>query len=151
VSPGFLTQAPEARLTLMELVDQALRANIIIHTLDVRGLSTVGVSGNETHPGGPDRMQLTSAEALAQSDVMAELAYGTGGTYFHNNNDADEGFRRTADAPDYIYVLGFSPEKLDGKFHKLKVTLSAAGKGGPRKLTVQARQGYYALKPGSGS
>jgi hypothetical protein len=45
-----------------------------------------------------------------------------------------------------MYILGFSPQKLDGKFHKLKVTLS-----GPRKLTVQARQGYYALKPASGS
>jgi hypothetical protein len=44
--------------------------------------------------------------------------------------------------PEYIYVLGFSPQKLDGKFHKLKVTVK-----GPQKLTVQARPGYYALKP----
>ena len=64
-----------------------------------------------------------------------------GGTFFHNNNDLDEGFRRTADTPEYIYVLGFSPQKLDGKFHKLKVTLK-----NPEKLTVQARQGYYAFK-----
>ena len=78
---------------------------------------------------------------------MANLAYATGGTFFHNNNDLDEGFRRTADAPEYIYVLGFSPQKLDGKFHKLKVTVMAqAGSGAPGKLTVQARQGYYALK-----
>ena len=55
-----------------------------------------------------------------------------------------EGVRRTADTPEYIYVLGFSPQKLDGKFHKLKVTLSGA-----EKLTVQARQGYYAFKPPS--
>jgi VWFA-related protein len=151
VSPGFLSQGPEVRQALMELVDQALRANIIIHTLDVKGLSTVGVSGNQGHPGAPGRLSLSSAEASAQNDVMAELAYGTGGTYFHNNNSADEGFRRTADAPDYMYVLGFSPQKLDGKFHKLKVTLSAEGKSGPGKLTVQARQGYYALKLGPGS
>jgi VWFA-related protein len=149
VSPGFLTQAPEVRQALMELVDRALRANVIIHTLDVKGLSTIGVSGNQSHPGAPARLSLSSAENFAQSDVMAELAYGTGGTYFHNNNDADEGFRRTADAPEFVYVLGFSPEKLDGKFHKLKVTLRAEGKSVAGKLTVQARQGYYAAKPTS--
>ena len=88
------------------------------------------------------RSRLDREEALERSDVMANLAYSTGGTFFHNNNDLDEGFRRTADTPEYIYVLGFSPQKLDGKFHKLKVTLN-----GPEKLTVQARQGYYALKP----
>ena len=60
------------------------------------------------------------------------------------SNDLDEGFRRTAYPPEYIYVLRFSPQKLDGKFHKLKVTFS-----GPEKLSMQAREGYYALKPGS--
>jgi hypothetical protein len=57
-------------------------------------------------------------------------------------NDLDEGFRRTADAPEYIYVLGFSPQKLDGQFHKLKVTWK-----GSQKLTLQVRRGYYALRP----
>ena len=98
-----------------------------------------------SHPADPVlRAGLDRDEALAQTDVMAELAYGTGGTFFHNNNDVDEGFRRTADAPEYIYVLGFSPQKLDGKFHKLSVKLAV-----PEKLTVQSRQGYYALTPQS--
>src|SRR5580698_487213 len=54
---------------------------------------------------------------------------------------ANGGFRRTADAPDYLYVLGFAPQKLDGKFHNLKVTVSAGG-----KTTVQQRKRYYAAK-----
>jgi len=74
---------------------------------------------------------------------MAVLADGTGGTFFQNNNDLDEGFRRVSTAPEYYYVLGFSPQnlKLDGSFHNLKVTLKT-----PVKLTVQARRGYYAPK-----
>jgi VWFA-related protein len=144
VSPGFLMQTPETREAVMDLIDLAVRSNIVIHTLDVKGLATSGVSGDSRRPGSPQRLQLTSAEVSAQGEVMAEFAYGTGGTYFHNSNDLDEGFRRTADPPEYIYVLGFSPQKLDGKFHKLKVTFS-----GPEKLTLQAREGYYALKPGS--
>jgi VWFA-related protein len=112
----------------------------------------MNLAGNVSHPANPVlRAGIDRDEALAQSDVMAELAYGTGGTFFHNNNDVNEGFRRTADAPEYMYVLGFSPQKLDGKFHKLKVTLSAEGKSVAGKLTVQARQGYYAAKPTSGS
>jgi VWFA-related protein len=139
VSPGFLTLTPETRQSVMELVDRAVRANIIVHTLDVRGLYTVGLAVNESHPSNSlARLGFDRDEAFAQSDVMAELAYGTGGTFFHNNNDVGEGFRRTADAPEYMYVLGFTPQKLDGKFHELKVKSNRPG------LTLQARQGYYA-------
>jgi hypothetical protein len=53
----------------------------------------------------------------------------------------DAGFAKTA-PPDAFYVLGFSPQKLDGKFHKLKVSLQSS-----EKLDVQARRGYYALTP----
>jgi VWFA-related protein len=143
VSPGFLTLTPDTRQSVAELTDRALRANIVINTLDVRGLYTPVVAPNTNHSSAAvERFRLDREEALARGDVMADLAYSTGGTFFHNNNDLNEGFRRAADAPEYIYVLGFSPQKLDGKFHKLNVTLK-----GPGKLTVQARQGYYALKP----
>ncbi len=143
VSPGFLTLTPELRQALAELIDEALHFDIVVSTLDVRGLNTVMQSPNGMHPSDPVlRQRLDREEALSRSDVMADLAYSTGGTFFHNNNDLNEGFRRTADAPEYIYVLGFSPQKLDGKFHKLKVNVN-----GPAKLTIQSRLGYYALKP----
>ena len=142
VSSGFLSLTPATRQSVTELVDRAVRANIIVHTLDLRGLYTPGLSPNLSHPTNPVlRSGLDREEALARSDVLAELAHGTGGTFFHNNNDVNEGFRRTADAPEYLYVLGFSPQKLDGKFHKLTVKLVGA-----QKLAVQSRQGYYAAK-----
>ena len=89
-------------------------------------------------------MQLYYSSARAMGEVMAELAGGTGGTWFHDNNDLDEGFRRTADSPEVVYVLGFSPAnlKFDGTYHSLKVSLKAG-----RQVTVQARRGYYDLKP----
>ena len=61
----------------------------------------------------------------ARSDVMAELAAGTGASLFQNNNDLDAGFARLASAPEYYYLLAFSPQnlKMDGGFHALKVTL----------------------------
>ena len=74
--------------------------------------------------------------------MLAELADGTNGTFFHNSNDLNEGFKRVAARPEYSYLLGFSPQnlKLDGSFHKLKVTLKDS------KLALQARRGYYAPK-----
>jgi hypothetical protein len=75
--------------------------------------------------------------------VLGEIADGTGGTWFHDNNDLVEGFRRTVAAPEYYYLLGFSPEnlKFDGSYHNLKVSLKK-----PAGLTLQARKGYYAPK-----
>ncbi len=75
--------------------------------------------------------------------MLEELADGTGGIFFHNNNDIDEGFKRVAASPEYSYTLAFSPHdvKFDGRFHKLKVEVNDGS-----NLTVQARKGYYAPK-----
>jgi hypothetical protein len=110
-------------------------------------LYTVGAdasrSGSPTPVTGAIRQQYAMEEASADSDIMAILADSTGGAFFHNSNDIDEGFRQVASTPEYSYVLGFSPQnlKLDGSFHSLKVTLKTT-----EKLTVQARQGYFAPK-----
>ena len=144
ISPGFLTASADAQDRAMAIIDLAVRAGIVINTLDLSGVSGTGV--DLTNPGDLlAHAELDRQDAQARSGVMADLAYGTGGTFFHNNNDMNEGFRRTSETPEFIYVLGFSPQKLDGKFHRLKVSLN-----GHQKLTVQARPGYYAMRP-SGS
>jgi VWFA-related protein len=147
VSPGFLT--PEMETDYMELIDRAVRSQVIINALDARGLYTLVPGGDASVAGSANigaqfiglKMQYQSASAAAESDVMATLADGTGGTFFQNNNDLDEGLRRVSTAPEYYYVLGFTPQnlKLDGNFHSLKVTVKT-----PEKLTIQARRGYFA-------
>jgi hypothetical protein len=134
ISPGFNTMTPEYMQELTDILERAIKANVIISTLDARGLFTdpsLDVSGR----GG----SLTAA--IARADILAELAAGTGGTFYQNSNDLDGGFRQLAAAPEYIYLLGFSPQnlKLDGSFHSLKVTLKNGG-----GVTIQARHGYYA-------
>ena len=73
---------------------------------------------------------------------MAELADGSGGTYFHNSNDLEGGFKQLTAAPEYLYLLEFSVKnvKQDGTYHRLKV--KATGEG----LHLQARRGYFAPK-----
>jgi VWFA-related protein len=146
VSPGFIT--PELQYEYVGIIDRAVRSQVVISTLDARGLYTVVPYGDaSTHAKNSflteGKVLIQTAAASANADLMAALAEGTGGVFFHNNNDFEDGFRRTAEAPEYSYVLGFSPQnlKLDGTFHALAVKLN-----NPQKLSVQARRGYYAPK-----
>src|ERR1700722_18134019 len=144
VSPGFLALTPDLLEGVTALVEGAVRSGIVINSLDPHGPHDLGVYGKFSLSG-QNRFLLANAEAQALGDVMAEFSSGTGGIFFHNNNnDLDEGFRRTAAAPEFVYVLGFSPQKLERIFHKPKVALN-----GPEPLHLQARLGYYAPKPAS--
>ncbi len=154
VSPGFIT--PDLDYELTEVIDRAVRSQVVINTLDARGLYVIVPYGDASHnppvtpgdstfmsPVSTSKSLMETAAASAQDDLLATLADGTGGVFFHNNNDFNDGLRRVSDAPDYSYLLAFVPQnlKLDGSFHSLKVTLKS-----PQKLTLQARRGYYAPK-----
>jgi len=142
-SPGFYMLA-EDREDETRLLDRAIRANVIINTLNARGLYTLGADASkQTYSVAAqnikDRMEHESA--MADEDLLAELAVGTGGRYFHNNNDLYQGFRELATLPEFYYLLGFQPQnlKLDGSFHVIKVALGAKA-----DYALQARRGYYA-------
>ena len=175
VSPGFLT--PDLQYEFYDIVDRALRAQVVINSLDARGLYALIPGGDASQEGHSDIAQgnghaafgngagatagdagstnthvgtggtptphsvLDLQAASAQDSVLSVLAYDTGGTLFHNNNDLDEGFRRLGMTPEYYYIFGFTPQNLknDGKFHTLKVTLKSRP-----KYDLQARRGYYA-------
>jgi hypothetical protein len=83
-------------------------------------------------------------KAFTNNQVMSDFAQGTGGLFFHNNNDLPYGFRQMGSLPEVSYVLGFrrGDTAPDGKYHKLKVTLSES-----RPYVIQARPGYFATPP----
>jgi VWFA-related protein len=143
VSNGFVTLA-EHSSDKTEIMDRAIRANVLINALDARGLYTD--TPDITRQGTNFRTEMVLAQVeraanRAQSDVLAELAAGTGATFFQNNNDLDAGFARLVSAPEYYYLLAFSPQnlKMDGSFHSLKVTLKNV-----KDVSANARTGYYA-------
>ena len=147
VSPGFITST--LQLEASNLVDRATRSNIVINTIDARGLYTPDIGGDIADP--PRDTVRTAgikgsyrvAAQSAQEDVLAQFADGTGGKFYHNRNDVDEAMREAAAAPAYTYLLGFSPQnlKIDGRFHALKVALTSK-----EKFEIQARHGYFAPK-----
>ena len=150
ISPGFIILS--LRQQLGDVIDRALRANVIINALDARGLYAPQPLGDISQKpiflsDRPDLMGKKSLLRLdrerAASEALTSLASDTGGLVFQNNNDLNQGFRRVGALPDVSYVLAFSPQnlKFDGNFHPVKVTLIK-----PKGLTVQARRGYYAPK-----
>jgi VWFA-related protein len=144
ISPGFLTPTPEAMRLKSELVDNASQANVTINAVDARGLYTANLeaSGKGENPGAaPLKTEFRQTSALAQENVMAELADGTGGVYLRHTNRMD--FSSLFAGPRYLYVLSYSPAKVkaDGSYHILKVNVMQRG------FKVQARRGYFAPKP----
>ena len=139
ISPGFYVghdrTAEEA-----ELIDSAVHSKVLIDALDVGGVGGGAITPVDPY-GYPDRTGYQQQRPSPNNPItLTELAHGTGGVYVAAGNDLDTGFRKLA-TPESYYVLGFSPAgvKADGSFHELKVRLKD-----PRKLSVQARGGYYA-------
>jgi VWFA-related protein len=149
-SSGFLTQ------TLAEkqdrVIDAALNANVIINSLDAKGL-VADVPGYD-EDGRPMGLsagilpaiydQLKAANREYQNDPLAILAEGTGGHFYHNRNDLDVGLKEMASVPDVSYILTFSPAALkrNGAAHSLKVKLAD-----PHGFSISARRGYVAPSP----
>ncbi len=148
VSPGFLV-TDSNHFEITEAIEQATRAKVIINSLDARGLAVYGLPDASTqvlNANGQDiaiKGMYERTSAMLEGDILGELADATSGAWFHDNNDYKAGFLKVAATPEIIYILGFSPEnlKLDGAYHKLKVTLSS-----PKGFALQARRGYYAPK-----
>jgi VWFA-related protein len=144
MSPGFLTVVPEAMTDKSRILDLAARSNVTISALDARGLYTTELDASEEGTQttralmtGDDGQRHRDSMSLHE-DVMAELADGTGGTFFHNSNDLEGGLQKLAAAPEYVYLLELSLEnvKPDGTYHRLKVNVDQEG------LKLQARRGY---------
>jgi VWFA-related protein len=147
VSSGFLTLTSQGVAWESQLLDLAAQYNVIISALDSRGLYVSEIDASERGVGSAFSTRLKSeyrrSSMSSNEKVMAELAAGTGGTYFHNSNDLEKGFRRITQAPESMYLLEFSLRdiKQDGRYHDLKVKVNG------NDLKIQARHGYFAPKP----
>jgi VWFA-related protein len=144
MSPGYFV-LPSMHLSEEAVIDRATKENVVINTIDARGLWVSSVydasSPATTASVSPVKTLYTFRDEESRFAPLADLADGTGGVYFHDRNDIDQGLLHAAAEPEVSYVLGFTPQnlKLDGKYHTLKVTIM-----GKQKWGLQARHGYFA-------
>jgi VWFA-related protein len=149
-SSGFLGQTLEQQK--QALIENAIEDGVIINSLDSKGMYSEGPPG--CRPTDPDPSQCMTGgrgftyETMAVGDrlmlvnsAMADIAHGTGGEFFHNNNDLHAGLRQLGVPPEVTYRISFKPEGVvaDGSYHKLKVKVTHPG-----NFEVEARPGYFA-------
>jgi VWFA-related protein len=169
ISDGFrfydgedLSRAKRTERRLQNLIDQAARASVVIHTMNASGLLKVSaaaedsladsgtVSGART-PDGPRGMgQLMSDRAADIFETQAGLtllAEQTGGTAVHNTNDLGAGIRRVMNDESGYYLIGYQPDEstFDARtgrrlFHKLSLKVTRPG-----KFKVRMRDGFFGV------
>src|SRR5579872_3028708 len=116
-----------SKIGLGHVMDHARTNDVMVYAI---GLVNEYFNGRQRVRSQPDR-------------GLKKLAEDTGGGYFELKRTADLGetFTRVAEELHSQYVLGFSPETMDGKVHKLDVRVKKPG------MTARARKSYLAAKP----
>jgi Ca-activated chloride channel family protein len=118
-----------SKVGLGKVMDRARAKDVMVYAI---GLENEYFNGQQRVRSSPDR-------------GLKKLAEDTGGGFFLLKRTADLGdtFTRVAQELHSQYVLGFSPEALDGKVHKLEVRVKKSG------MTARARKSYVAASAGT--
>jgi VWFA-related protein len=100
------------------ILREANRGNVVIHTLDPRGLG----------------------QGIFPHDTLYRLAAETGGQAIVNTNNLIAGLERVIQDASHHYLIGYTPtrEVNDGKFHRFEVKVKRRG------VRTVARKGYWA-------
>ncbi len=131
-------------VSLKNAMQRAQREDVMVYAIGLmgRGFSPGRMGGGRGRggwggPGGPGGR---GGMLQKPDEGLAKIAAESGGGYFElqSTNDLASTFARVADELHHQYALGFSPQKLDGKTHKLEVRLKRSG------MTARARKSYYA-------
>lgn len=128
------------------VVKVAARSNVVINTIDSRGLyvqSWVDASSSGTTPKvAPSVMMAMTSTQTEAGLTLGEFAAATGGTSYQNSNDLLAGIRRAvAEGRDY-YTLSYVPVNatMDGRFRRISVEVKG------RNVTLRAKRGYWATE-----
>lgn len=143
--------------TFNVLTDNALRAGVVINTMDVRGLQARGavasfadtpaksslgggtIAGSDENMTGRVDFALLGDQSLTGGLTLSSLAQTTGGVSVQNTNNFAAGFERVLGRSRAYYRLAFRPsERFDNKFHKLDIKVRRPG------ARVYRPEGYVA-------
>ena len=120
-------------MSFMDVQRRAQEADVMVYA--------IGLEGRDAAVGGGGG--IGGAFGASRPDPgLPAIAGETGGGYFELRSAADLGttFERVADELRRQYLIGFEPQKLDGKMHKIEVRIKKGG------MKVRARKEYHAAK-----
>jgi VWFA-related protein len=138
LSPGF-NGTPDREMD--QTISQAVAAGVVVNVVDSKSSFREAPASAERAFLLPAASYTTEPGGLGIEADMASLARGTGGLFFHQNDDPlSRGFREFGAVPEISYVLAVSPG-ADQRFHRLKVLLSSR-----QPFALETRNGYFPPK-----
>jgi len=147
ISNGITQSGADNQSALRAATAAAVKANVSIYSLDVRGLQAFPPGGEAQSASLHGQSAYSGAAVLndlnnnaASQDTLATLSSDTGGKAFFDSNDFGAVFSQVQKDSSAYYVLGFTSNNpmKDGKFRRLKVQVNRAD------LKLDFRSGYYA-------
>ncbi len=146
-SSGMDRTGVENQSQLRAAINEAVRANVALYTMDLRGLEamTPGGSAEQASLRGvaaySGRATLNQYDSnFATQETLVTLAGDTGGRAVLDTNDFSQVFTRVQQDTSMYYVLGYhsgNPAR-DGRFRKITVRVNRPD------LKLEYRRGYFA-------
>jgi len=146
-SNGLTRTGIENQSELRAATNAAVRANMAIYTMDIRGLQAI-VPGGEaqnaslrgTSPYSGQSTLSSYDSNFSSQETLVTLAGDTGGRAYLDSNDYSKVFKGVQDDTSTYYMLGYHSANVtrDGRYRHITVKLNQSG------LKLQYRKGYYA-------
>ena len=146
-SNGISKSGADNQSALRATTAAAVKANVSIYSLDIRGLQAFPPGGEAQSASLHGQSAYSGAAVLndlngnaASQDTLATLSSDTGGKAFFDSNDFGGVFSQVQKDSSAYYVLGFTSNNplKDGKFRRLKLQVNRSD------LKLDFRAGYYA-------
>ncbi len=146
-SSGMDRTGIENQSELRAATNAAVRANLAIYTMDLRGLQAL-VAGGEAQNASLRGTSAYSGQATINSlnsnfttqETLVTLASDTGGRAFLDSNDFGQVFKGVQQDTSTYYLVGYRSTNAarDGRYRRITVKVNVPG------VKVDFRRGYYA-------
>jgi VWFA-related protein len=146
-SNGISQSGVDNQSVLRAATAAAVKANVAIYPLDVRGLQALPGGGEAQNASLHGQSAYSGASVLndlnsnaASQESLSTLAADTGGKAFFDSNDFSGVFSQVQKDTSAYYILGYSSSNhaKDGRFRHIKVVLNRPD------VKLEYRAGYYA-------
>ena len=146
-SSGMDRTGIENQSELRAAINAAVRSNLAIYTMDLRGLQAI-VAGGEAQNASLRGTSAYSGQSTINAlnsnfttqETLVTLASDTGGRAFLDSNDFTQVFKGVQQDTSTYYLLGYRSDNAarDGRYRRIAVKVNVPG------VKVDYRRGYYA-------
>ena len=146
-SNGITQSGVDNQSTLRAATAAAVKSNVAIYPIDVRGLQALPAGGEAQNASLHGQSAYSGASVLndlnsnaASQETLSTLAADTGGKAFFDSNDFSGVFSQVQKDTSAYYMLGYTSTNhaRDGRFRHIKVVLNRSD------VKLEYRAGYYA-------